>query len=128
VVVTAPSAKWWLLLRIAVALVWLWQGLWLKVIAVDPRHLEIVSAAPFGMSKHLLLGLIGAVETSFAIATLFRFRPRLFAWLQILALAAMNGCGIAFAADRIPDIGGMLAMNLVFALAIWGLGHHAPRD
>lgn len=121
------SSRWWLLLRVAVAAVWLYQGLWLKLLAVDPRHLEIVSAVPVGLPPRLLLGAIGVLETTFGIATLGRWRPRPFAWLQIGALVAMNGMGIAFAAGSIPDIGAMVTMNLVFALAIWGLAHHAPH-
>jgi hypothetical protein len=117
---------WWRLLRVAVALVWVHQGLWHKVLAVDARHLEIVASVPEIVPPRVALGAIGIVEAFFGVAVLLRLRPALFAWLQILALAAMNGVGLAFAAERIPDVAGMLLMNTVFALAIWGLAHHAP--
>ena len=120
------SAKWWLSLRWAVAAVWLYQGLWLKVLAVDARHLAIVASAPAFVPARVALACIGAVETLFGIALLLRCKPRLFAWLQIATLAGMNGAGILFGGEHITDIGGMLTMNLVFALAIWGLAHHAP--
>lgn len=120
--------SWWHLLRWAVAMVWLYQGIWLKILAVDPRHLAIVAAAPTWIAPRAALAIIGAVEALFGVASLLGWRPRLFAWLQIGTLAAMNAAGIAFAAASIPDIPGMLLMNLVFALAIWGLAHHAPRS
>ena len=123
---TNARANWWRLLRVAVAAVWLYQGLWLKLLAVDARHLAIVASAPAFIPPRVALGCIGAVETLFGIAVLFRWKPRLFAWLQVATLAAMNAAGILFAGERIPDLGGMVTMNLVFALAVWGLAHHAP--
>ena len=122
--------NWWCLLRVAVAMVWLYQGLWHKIIAVDTRHLEIVASAPSFLPPRLALGMIGGLETWFAISILARWRQRLFAWLQIGMLLAMNTAGILFAGDKIPDIGGMLTMNLIFALTIWGLAnqvHGGPR-
>jgi uncharacterized membrane protein YphA (DoxX/SURF4 family) len=121
------AARWWRALRVAVAAVWLYQGLWLKLIAPSPRHVEIVAAVPVGLPPRMVLGAIGVLETTFGLATLCCWRPRTFAWLQIGALVAMNGMGIAFAAGSIPDIGGMVTMNLVFMLAIWGLACHAPH-
>jgi uncharacterized membrane protein YphA (DoxX/SURF4 family) len=118
---------WWCILRLAVAMVWIYQGLWHKLIAVDARHLEIVASAPSFLPPRLALGLIGAMETVFAISILTRWRERLFAWLQIGVLVAMNAAGIFFAGNQIPDIGGMLTMNLVFALTIWGLAYHEDR-
>jgi uncharacterized membrane protein YphA (DoxX/SURF4 family) len=118
---------WWCLLRLAVAMVWIYQGLWHKLIAVDARHLEIVASAPSFLPPRLALGLIGGMETLFAISILVRWRERLFAWLQIGVLVAMNAAGILFAGDQIPDIGGMLTMNLIFALTIWGLANHEGR-
>lgn len=120
--------NWWCLLRMAVALVWLYQGLWHKIIAVDARHLEIVASAPSFLPPRLALGMIGGLETLFAISILASWRQRLFAWLQIGMLVAMNVAGIFFAGDKIPDIGGMLTMNLVFALTIWGLANHESRE
>jgi len=120
--------NWWCLVRVAVALVWLYQGLWHKIIAVDARHLEIVASAPSFLPPRLALGMIGGLETLFAISILARLKQRLFAWLQIGMLVAMNAAGILFAGDKIPDIGGMLTMNLVFALTIWGLANHEDRN
>ena len=120
--------NWWCLLRVAVALVWFYQGLWHKIIAVDARHLEIVASAPSFLPPRLALGMIGGLETLFAISILARWRQRLFACLQIGMLVAMNAAGILFAGDKIPDIGGMLTMNLVFALTIWGLANHESRE
>jgi len=116
--------NWWRALRTAVALVWLYQGLWLKIIAVEPRHLEIVSSVPSFVSPRIALGLIGGFESLLGLAFLLGWRLRLFAWLQIGLLVLMNTAGILFASASIPDVPGMVLMNLVFILAIWGIGHH----
>jgi uncharacterized membrane protein YphA (DoxX/SURF4 family) len=109
-------------------MVWFYQGLWHKVLAVDARHLEIVASAPSLLPPRLALGLIGGWETLLGLAVLFRWRPRLAAWLQIGTMIGMNAAGIQFAGDQIPDIGGMLTMNLVFVLTIWGLAYTAPHE
>lgn len=123
-----PFLTWWWILRISVALVWLYQGLWHKVLSVDPRHLEIVASAPSFLPPRLALGLIGAWETLLALAVILRWQPRLAAWFQIGTMVAMNAAGICFAGDKIPDIGGMLTMNLVFILTIWGLAYADPHE
>jgi uncharacterized membrane protein YphA (DoxX/SURF4 family) len=115
---------WWKMLRVAVAMVWIYQGLWHKLLAVDVRHLEIVSAAPALLPPRVVLGLIGMLETFFGVAIFSKWRQRLFGKLQIGMLVVMNAAGIIFAGDKIQDIGGMLTMNFVFALSIWGLTHH----
>ncbi len=119
---------WWWLLRLAVALVWIYQGLWHKIIAVDVRHLEIVASLPAFLSPRLVLGMIGGLETFFALSILIKWQPRLFAWLQIGMLMVMNFAGILFAGNKIPDIGGMLTMNFVFGLTIWGLANYENRN
>lgn len=119
--------NWWCLLRVAVAMVWFYQGLWHKLLAVDARHLDIVASAPSILPPRLALGLIGGLETLFAISILSGWNQRIFAWLQIGMLVVMNTAGILFAGDKIPDIGGMLTMNLVFAMTIWGLANHETR-
>ena len=123
---SSQNQTWWWCLRHSVVLVWLYQGLWHKLLAVDARHLEIVAAAPSFLPPRLALGLIGAWETLLALAVWFRWRPRPAAWLQIGTMVGMNAAGIFFAGDQIPDIGGMLTMNLVFVLTIWGLAYAAP--
>lgn len=109
-------------LRVAIALVWLYQGAWMKLIAVDPHHLSIVEAAiPFGPPR-LWIGLIGALEIFLALWFLFPWKRRWCAWAQVGLLLVMNLGGLLSAGDQIPDPFGMILMNTVFALAILGAG------
>ncbi len=114
--------SYWCWLRFAIALVWFYQGAWLKVVAVDPHHFSIVEAAvPFG-SPRLWIGAIGAFETFLAIWFLVGWKRPWCAWGQVGLLVAMNTGGILSAGDEIPDPVGMVLMNFVFALAILGAG------
>lgn len=117
-----PRHDFWHWLRLAIALVWLYQGGWLKLFAVDSHHLSIVEAAvPFG-SARFWIGAIGAMECLLAIWFLVGWRRRLCAWLQVALLVAMNTGGILFSSEQIPDPMGMVLMNVVFSLAILGSG------
>ncbi len=114
--------NYWFWLRLAIAFVWVYQGGWLKLIAVDPRHLSIVEAAvPFGQAR-LWIGVIGVCECLLSIWFLTGWRRRLCAWIQIAALVTMNAGGILSSGGDIPDPTGMVLMNAVFALAILGAG------
>lgn len=105
-------------MRVAIALVWLHQGAWLKLIAVDPRHLSIVDAAiPFGAAR-VWIGLIGVFESFLGLWFLSPWKRRWCAWIQVGLLVIMNTGGLLSASDQIPDPVGMVLMNLVFALAI----------
>lgn len=112
-----PQGRW--ALRSAIALVWLYQGLWHKVLVVDERHRRIVVQALGERMGPLALGGIGLGETLLALAVLFSFLPMPVAWMQILLLAGMNTAGLLSAAKDIPDPIGMVTMNLVFGVAVW---------
>ncbi len=117
---------YWIWMRLAIAGVWLYQGLWHKVIAVDPRHAQILAQAMGSTIGPLLLTALGLMETAFAICVLIGWKRRLAAIAQVLSLVAMNAGGLLAARDQIPDPLGMLTLNLVFALAI--LGQAWARD
>ncbi len=116
------SARW--LLRLAIAGVWLYQGLWNKFLVVsvfawDDRHLQIMTQTFGDRLGGLALHGLAALETLIAVAVLAAWRPITAAWAQIVLLVGMNTAGICFAAADIPDIGGMITMNFVFCVAVW---------
>ena len=117
--------------RVIVALVWLYQGLWLKVIAVDPHHLEIVTQVGFS-SPLLALRLIGAGETLLALGVLSGLLHRWIALFQIVLIVAMNVSGILFGGGEIAHPAGLIIGNLplLFCIALVGLygpGSYAIR-
>ncbi len=91
------------------ALVWAYNGLWLKILAVDPHHAQIAETA---LGPGPWLALIGAAEFALALALASGRMSRLVNVLQIVGLAAMNGVGIL--SGQIERPVGLLISNLPF--------------
>jgi hypothetical protein len=110
-----------LLIRASIALVWFYQGLWLKVLARESRHREIVSSVPFLSPKQARAALfgLGLFECAVGLWVLSgQFAP-LAAFAQTALLLAMNVCGLIWASRLIPDPAGMLFNNLAFLMLVW---------
>lgn len=99
--------------RLIVALVWLREGLWQKIIARDAHEFSIVQqfAASPERAQQFMLG-IGAAETLLALAILSGLFCRPLAWFQIFILLLMNAVGILFGGGTIADPVGLLIHNL----------------
>jgi hypothetical protein len=113
-----PSLFW---IRTSVALVWLYQGLWLKMLAREPRHQAIVNSVPFlrPSQARTALFLIGSFECAIAVWVLSgHFAPQA-ALVQTVLLVSMNTCGLIWASRLIPDAAGMLFQNLAFLMLVW---------
>jgi uncharacterized membrane protein YphA (DoxX/SURF4 family) len=113
-----PSNK---LIRLAIALVWLYQGFWCKVLGGIPRHEAVIASVPFigsaaGRSALVALGLL---ECGIGLWVLSGRWMRQAAIVQTALLAGMNACGIIWAAHLIPDPAGMVLQNFAFLLLIW---------
>jgi hypothetical protein len=109
------------LIRVAVAAVWLYEGLWCKLLRGQPHEFEIVDAVPyFGprIGVPFLLTL-GALEVGLAVWTLTAVSPVLCAIVQTLLLVALNGNGLLWARRLIPDPGGMVVKNFAFLVLVW---------
>jgi uncharacterized membrane protein YphA (DoxX/SURF4 family) len=109
------------LIRLAIALVWLYQGFWCKVLGGVPRHEAIIAAVPFigsaaGRSALIALGLL---ECGIALWVLSGRWMRQVAIIQTALLAAMNAGGLICAVHLIPDPAGMVLQNFTFLLLIW---------
>jgi hypothetical protein len=107
--------------RSAVALVWLYQGLWCKLLGSHPGHAAVVKAVPglVGRSAAGVLAGIGAVEVALAVWVLSGRGRRGAAVAQSGLLVAMNIGGLLWGRAAIPDPGGMVIQNLAFLALIW---------
>ncbi len=110
-----------LLTRIAVAAVWLYEGLWCKLLGRQPHQVEVVGAVPvFGERRAAwLLRLIGVVECLLAVWVLSGWRPLYAAAAQTALLVGMNSAGLFWARRVIPDPGGMVVKNFAFLVLAW---------
>jgi hypothetical protein len=115
--------------RAALAAVWLYEGLWLKVIRADTRQLSIVARVPGLPPSRAVAAMagIGAVETALGLWVLSGARPRGAALAQTGVLVAVNAGGLVFARERIPAPGRMLARNAVLLAVAWSLARRPVR-
>ncbi len=119
-----------LLARTSIALVWLYQGLWCKVLGQAPRHQAVIASVPFlsPAAGHWALIALGLLESVIALWVLWGRRLRLAAILQTALLVAMNAGGVVWASHLIPDPAGMILQNVAFLVLVWIAAedrHHA---
>lgn len=109
------------LIRLAVAGVWLYEGLWCKLLGGEPHQLEIVTAVPRVGPRLARLGLtaLGAVEIGMAAWVLSGVAPLACATAQTLLLAGLNTGGLRWARHLIHDPAGMLVKNFAFLVLAW---------
>jgi hypothetical protein len=109
------------LVRGAVAAVWLYEGLWCKVLGRERHQRLVVEAVPkFGplVGRRFLLAL-GLVETALAAWVMSGVTPGLCVIVQTLLLVTLNANGLLWARHIIHDPGGMVVKNFSFLLLAW---------
>lgn len=107
--------------RLSIAAVWLYQGLWCKVLGAVPHQQAVISSVPFLGVAEARVGLIalGLFECGVAMWVLSGKRMRQAASVQTALLVAMNGGGLIWAWHVIPDPVGMIVQNFAFLVLIW---------
>jgi uncharacterized membrane protein YphA (DoxX/SURF4 family) len=113
-----------------VALTWLYEGLWMKLVARDPHELAIVAAVggPGGLSSEQFLRLIGIGEALLGLGVLSGLWTRPLASLQILLLLAMNLIGSVWGGGNIARPVGLVIKNLPFLMCIYLVGRYGAGD
>jgi hypothetical protein len=110
-----------LLVRGAVAAVWLYEGLWCKVLGREAHQVQVVEAVPvLGpiVGRHFLLAL-GAAETALAVWVMSGVLPGPCAITQVALLVLLNANGLLWARHVIHDPAGMVVKNVSFLLLAW---------
>lgn len=118
-VVTLLPPVW--LIQGAVAAVWLYEGLWCKLLGGDPNQVDIVETVPrFGPRVgKLFLTALGVVEVSMALWVLSGLTPVLAATAQTALLVTLNANGLIWARHLIHDPAGMVVKNSAFLVLVW---------
>jgi DoxX-like family len=117
-----------ILIRASIALVWLYQGLWCKLLGGVPRHEAVVGAVPFigpGAARSVLT-VLGLAECCIAAWVMSGKRLRDAAILQTALLIVMNAGGTIWASRFIPDPGSMIVQNFAFLVLIWIAAEDRP--
>ena len=116
--------------RIAVALVWLYHGLWCKLLRGCPGQAAIVDAVPglAGAPAAAALLALGLLETGLAIWVVSGRAPWRAALTQTVLLVAMNGGGLAWGRAHIAEPGAMIVQNIAFVALVWLVARDAASD
>ena len=109
------------LIRAAVAGVWLYEGLWCKLLNGEPGQVQVVEAVP-GYGPRIgvaFLKTLGVAEVLLAAWVLSGISPVLCALIQTALLISLNSCGLIWARRIIHDPPGMLVKNAAFLVLAW---------
>jgi len=99
------------ILNYCIAIIWLINGLFCKVLNLVPRHEMIVSTILGSEYARLLTAIIGILEIMMAIWILSRFKSKLNAITQIIIIGAMNTLEFIF----VPELLLWGRFNSIFA-------------
>jgi uncharacterized membrane protein YphA (DoxX/SURF4 family) len=110
-----------LLIRASVAAVWMYEGLWCKVLGQVPSQVEVVTAVPrlgprFGVP---FLKTLGVVEMAFSVWVMTGFAPGLCAVGQTVLLVGLNTNGLVWSRHIINEPLGMVVKNFAFLVLVW---------
>jgi uncharacterized membrane protein YphA (DoxX/SURF4 family) len=109
------------LIKIAVAGVWMYEGLWCKLLGGDPNQLVVVKQVPrwgprFGAP---FLMALGVVEVGLGLWVLIGMAPVLAAVAQTALLVTLNANGVYWSRHQIHDPAGMVVKNFAFLVLAW---------
>jgi hypothetical protein len=111
----------WLLLAAqgVIGAVWIFHGLYSKLLNGIPRHRQIVARILGERHAGLATAVIGIGEIIVGLWALSGWERVLCASAQTAALVAMNTIEIAMAADLLISAVGMVLLNGTFLTVIW---------
>lgn len=114
-------------LRWGTASVWLFHGLFSKVLSGIPRHQQIVARVVGQDLSRAATLLVGAIEICIAGWVVSRRAPRACAATQTALLASMNALEIVLARDLLRAPVAMVCANVVFLTFGWILALHPSQ-
>ena len=109
------------LIRLSIAMVWSYQGLWCKVLGGVHLQEAVISTVPLLGTAEVRVALItlGLVECGLAVWVLSGQRMRQAAIVQTALLTSMNSGGLIWAWHLIPNPVGMIVQNFAFLVLVW---------
>jgi uncharacterized membrane protein YphA (DoxX/SURF4 family) len=113
-----------ILIRASVAAVWLYEGLWCKLLGRVQSQVQVVTAVPrlgprFGLA---FLRALGVVEVALAAWVMTGFAPGTCAIAQTALLVVLNANGLVWSRHIIPEPAGMVVKNIAFLVLVWVCG------
>jgi hypothetical protein len=121
IVITLPPL---VIIRASVAAVWLYEGLWCKILGRVQSQVAVVTAVPrlgprFGL---LFLKALGIAEVAIAVWVMAGIAPGTCAIVQTALLVVLNANGLLWARHIIHEPAGMVVKNIAFLVLVWVCG------
>jgi predicted DCC family thiol-disulfide oxidoreductase YuxK/uncharacterized membrane protein YphA (DoxX/SURF4 family) len=119
--IRAPHSLVFWILTLFVASVWIYHGLFSKLLHVYPRHLLIVQSVP-GLAGDVgvrVLILVGTCEVLLGLWVLSGVAPRIAAIVQTFTLLSMNVIELTWARAHLLWPAGLVPVNLLFLACAW---------
>jgi uncharacterized membrane protein YphA (DoxX/SURF4 family) len=115
-----------LLIRVAIAAVWLYEGLYCKLLGGIAHQEQVVAAHPLfnARTANVMLKSLGVVEVCLGLWLLSGFQMWYAALASTVLLVGLNTNGVIFSRKYIPDPGGMVVKNFAFLLLTWVAAEH----
>ena len=112
------------LMQCSVATVWLYEGLWCKLLGCTPSQVEVVTAVPrlgarFGV---VFLKALGVLEVALTVWVISGVATGLCAVTQTAVLVTLNANGLLWSRKFIHEPLGMVVKNAAFLLLVWTCG------
>jgi uncharacterized membrane protein YphA (DoxX/SURF4 family) len=112
------------IIRASVAAVWLYEGLWCKILGRVQSQVEVVTAVPrlglrFGAP---FLKALGILEVGLAVWVMAGIAPGICAMVQTVLLVVLNANGLVWARRIIHEPAGMVVKNVAFLVLVWVCG------
>ncbi len=104
---------------VLIASVWIFHGLYSKILDGVPRHRMIVARILGEPVADFSVIVIGSFEILLGCWVLTGFHRRANATVQTIGLVSMNTLEILLARDLLISAAGMVALNLCFISLIW---------
>lgn len=109
------------LIRLSVAAVWIYEGIWCKLLRGRPDEFAVVKAVPFYGPRfgEQFLIILGIAEASIGIWVISAVTPVICASVQTILLILLNLSGIKWSVKHIHDPAGMVIKNFAFLMLAW---------
>jgi hypothetical protein len=113
-----------MIIRASVAAVWLYEGLWCKLLGRVQSQVQVVTAVPRLGPRYGLLFLkgLGVVEVGLAAWVMAGIAPGLCAIVETALLILLNANGLVWARRIIHEPAGMVVKNIAFLVLVWVCG------
>lgn len=114
--------------QIIIGSVWVFHGLYSKILNGIPRHRLIVAKILGTANAGISTKVIGLLEVMLGLWAFTGWRPVGCAVAQTAAIVGMNTVEICFAGELLISAVGMVILNLGFLTLVWHSALYSPKS